>query len=366
MKKAQKNDFAYYQVENDLKAYPDAWCYAIVGGRNTGKTYGGLSYFMKEKQPITYCKRTNEDVDVICSGNNLGQKAGSAEVDFSPYKSINRDKGTNVKAYKIRSGLGGFYNTKDGEASGLPVSYLVSLNAVQKIKGFDLSDSEALMFDEFIPQPWERISRNEGEQLMDLYKTIARDRVLRGRGELKLILFANAVNVWNPTCDILELTDTIAEMSMKGREVYYDKERGIFIRILKTSRTMMDAESETGMYKAMSGTKWGRMAFGNEFGYNDFSKVKKMALKGFRGVASVAVKGKPWYIYYNDEKGWYVCKSRHDRGKCYDLDVEYDQKAFYLDIVIDVMNAGLDGLAWFETYAMYDLFTNFKRRYQVK
>lgn len=365
MKQKQRNEETYYNIRNDMEAYPDAWCYAVIGGRNTGKTYGGLTTFLDKKEPIVYTKRTNEDVDVICAGNNLGQRAGSADVDFSPYKSINRDKGTNIKGYKIRTGLGGFYETRDGEASGLPVSYLVSLNAVNKVKGFDLSDAVALLFDEFAPQPWERVSRNEGEQLLELYKTVSRDRVLRGRPELKLILFANAVNVWTPTTDVLEITDVIAEMYVKGREVYYDEKRGIFIRILNTSRKMMAAEESTKMYQALSETRWGRMAFGNEFGYNDFSHVRKVALKGYRGRCTLVVKGKPWYIYVNEDGSYYCCKSRHDLGQTYDLEIETQQKAFYLDVVIDVLNAAIDRQAYFETYGMYDLFINFKRRYKV-
>ena len=35
MKKSKKY---YYDIEDDLREYPDAWCYIVVGGRNTGKT----------------------------------------------------------------------------------------------------------------------------------------------------------------------------------------------------------------------------------------------------------------------------------------------------------------------------------------
>ena len=30
----------YYNIFDDIKAYPDAWAYMIIGGRSTGKTYG--------------------------------------------------------------------------------------------------------------------------------------------------------------------------------------------------------------------------------------------------------------------------------------------------------------------------------------
>ena len=355
----------YYQVSEDLKAYPEAWAYVIVGGRNTGKTYGALKYYLEEKVPLVFIKRCNDDVDTLCAGNQLGKTAADYEVDLSPYKSINRDLGTSIKAYKIKTGLGGFYKTGEDGAYGSPVAYLASLNAVQKIKGFDMSECESMVFDEFIPQPWERISRKEGEQLMDLYKTVSRDRVLRGRPELKLICLANAVNVWNPTCEILGLTDLIADMSIRGTETYYDEERGIFVRILKTSGEMMEAEEKTGVYKAMKDTQWGRMAFSNEFGYNDFSKVKKVPLKGYRPYCQILYKEKSWTLYQNDD-AWYLSKSPASGVKItYNLNEETQQKLFYYDVVIDLWEAAISGKAYFQTYSMYDLILNYKRRFIV-
>ena len=361
----RKQNKVYYDVADDLKAYPDAWVYCVIGGRNTGKTYGGLKHFLTQDEPIVFTKRTNDDVDLLCAGNTFGRKGSDAEVDFSPYKSINRDLGTKVKAYKIQTGRGGFYKTSEGEAVGSPVSYLVSLNAVHKVKGFDMSDAKAIIVDEFIPQPWERVSKNEGLQVLELYKTVSRDRVLRGEEELKLILFANAVSIWSPITDTLKLSDVLADMVKRGRETWYDPERRMFIRILKTSDRMINTEADTGLYKAMHNTPWGRMAYNNDFAYNDFSKVKKIALKGYRGVCSVAHSGDMWYLYVNDDGIYYMSKSRHGVGLHYDLSVEFDQKAFYLDQVIDIVEAAINGRAFFETYGMYDMIANYKRRFKT-
>ena len=355
---------AYYDVGKDLEACPNAWLYVVIGGRNTGKTYGALKHYLERKERNVFVKRTMEDVDLLCAGNSLKTKNNTAEADLSPFKPINRDLGTKIKAYKIQSGLGGFYKEGEDGAEGLPVSYLVALSAVQKVKGFDMSDAEAIIFDEFIPQPWERINRKEGEQLMDLYKTIARDRSLRGRKELKLICLANAVNVWNPTCEILEITDIIADMQTKRKETVYLEDRGIFIRMLVTSREMMEAEKETGIYKAMKDTAWGRMAFSNEFGYNDFSSVKRVALKGYRPLVEVSYKQKTWYLW-NNENNLYLCESRGACEESYNLDRETDQKNFYYNWVIDLQNASMEGRLLYAKYTMYDLITNYKRRFII-
>ena len=358
-------DTVHYNIENDINDYPDAWCYVIIGGRNTGKTYSALRYHLENHLKHVFVKRTIKDIDLLCAGNNLGEKCPDVEVDFSPYKSINRDFDTNIKAFKIKEGVGAFYDQdEDGRAAGSPYGYTVALSTVAKVKGFDLSDCESIIFDEFIPQPTERTSRTEGEAVMELYKTVSRDRTMRDRKELKLLLLANAVNVFNYTCEVLELTDIIAEMSMTQTETMYLEDRGIFIRILKTPEEIMAAEQKTGIYKAMAGTAWGRMAFSNEFAYNDFSNIKKIPVKGYSPYIKLSYKGKEFFIYSNNDS-YYMCSVK---GKCpvkYDLDKEMGRKAFYYDYAIDLLNSCITGKMFFEKYSMYDLIVNYKKRFNI-
>lgn len=353
----------YYDINDDIKKYPDAWCYLIVGGRNTGKTYGALKYHLNNNLQTCFLKRTNKDVDLLCLGHRLGEKSGNYEVDLSPYKSINRDLGTHIMAYKIDDGLGAFYESVDDEPAGKPKAYLLSLNAIHKYKGFDLSECYSIIFDEFIPQSFERVSTKEGEQLMELYKTIARDRVERGREELKLICLANAVNVFNYTFDVLEVTDLVAEMSVKHQHEIYMEDRGIFVRLLETSEEMMQKEQKTGIYRAMSGTAWGRMAFGNEFAYNDFSNIKRSTLKNFRPLVELSYRGKSFYIY-SGPTGYCMTKSKNKCLYFYNLDKEMDQRRFYYEHVIDLLSESIDGNMTFETYSMYDLIVNYKKRFK--
>ena len=361
MKKTKKT---YYEVKDDLNKYPGAWCYIVIGGRNTGKTYGSLKYYLEKRLPIVFVKRTNEDVDLLCSGNRLGEKKKDYKIDLSPYKSINRDLGTNITAYKIGNGIGGFYMAGEEGASGAPVGYLLSLNAIHKYKGFDLSECHAIVFDEFIPQRWERTNKNEGVQIMELYKTVARDRELRGLPELKLICLANAVDVFNYTCEVLEITDTISEMALRKIETKYIEERGIFIRLLETPPNMIEKEKESGIYRAMGSTSWGRMAFDNDFAYNDFTLVKKMSLKGYSPRVMLTYKEKMFYIYYNNEC-YYITGSRGKCQSCYDLDTETGSKAFYIDYGIMLINAAINGRCYFEKYSFYDLIMNYKKRFKV-
>lgn len=366
MNKTDKTDKRYYDFRDDVEAYPDAWCYVIFGGRKRGKTYSVLAYHLDEDMKHVFLKRTNDDVDLLCSGNSLAAKTGEYEIDTSPYKSINRDRGTKYKAFDIKPGIGAFFDTGDkGQAIGSPIGYLLSLNANKKVKGMDLSECDGMIFDECAPVLGERVSRTEGEQVLDMYETIARDRIDRGRGDLKLICLANAVDIYTPICAVLEIVDMMAEMIEKGVEMLYIEDRGIFIHLVPEGAALHAANERSGIHKAMKNTAWGRMSYGNEFAYNDFSRVKKVALKNYRIFCEFTYKRNAHYVYVGPDGDWYVCNSRQKTDRSYDLDKEFDAKAFYYDCVLDVMTAGMENRAWFQTYVLYDLFMNYKKRLKV-
>ena len=228
----------YYNIFDDIEAYPDAWAYLVTGGRSTGKTYGGLKGSYLQHIKFIFAKRTADDVNLMCSGTKMIKGTDEKEdPDFSPFAPINRDLGCNIKAYQLYPGLGVFYDTYTDDkgkeyATGAPIGNIIGLNVATKFKGFDMSDCDFLFFDEFIPRKWERINRGEGDLLMDLYATVSRDRILRGKKPLKLIGLANAVQLSNPLSNTLEITDIMADMQIKGVDHVYLEDRGIFIRLL--------------------------------------------------------------------------------------------------------------------------------------
>lgn len=358
----------YYNVMDDVNAYPDAWSYIVIGGRNTGKTYGALKATIDNAIKHAFVKRTIDDVALLCAGNGkIGTKVSQFGIDLSPYKSVNRDMHTNIRAFQIDKGIGAFWNcNEDNEPFSDPVGYLIALNAIQKFKGFDMSDCDWIIFDEFIPQQWERVNRKEGEQILDLYKTISRDREHRNRPPLKLIALANATQVSNPLCNILEVTDVIVDMQNSGTECYYDAERGIFIRVLQTNEEFMKVEQKSHIYKAMGNTQWGKMAFSNEFGYNDFTAIKKVNLKGYRGLIKLQYKQDIYYIYYNDSGNYIMSKSICNHCKTdYNLNRENDQKAFNLEYRYMLKDACINGRMTFESYTMYDIIINYERIFKL-
>ena len=53
----------YYDIRDDL--IPDSWCYVIIGGRSTGKTYGALKMCYNLKKKFVFLKRTIDDVKLL-------------------------------------------------------------------------------------------------------------------------------------------------------------------------------------------------------------------------------------------------------------------------------------------------------------
>lgn len=363
-----KNNY-YYDVERDLNEYDNCWLYVVVGGRNTGKTYSSLKYCIENNKKFVFVKRTNKDIQMLCAGHKIGGKleSYSNEVDFSPFKPLNRDLHYGIYAFSIPKldGVAAFWRTdEEGQPAGAPVGYLASLSSVADLKGFDMSDADLIIFDEFIPQPWERVSRSEGEQIMELYKTVSRDREHRGIKPLKMVALANAVNIVNPLMQVTEITDIVVDMAVKDVEITALEDRGILIHQLHNHDEFDKTERESMLFKAMGETNWGEMAFGNKYAYNDFTNVERRYLKKYKPVCEILYKRNHWYIYRNDEK-YYICASAHQGTELYNLNLENDQKRFYLDWDMELQAECIDGNVKFETYVMYDLIVNYKRIFHI-
>ena len=363
----------YYNIFDDLKAYPDAWAFMIIGGRTTGKTYGALKGCYLDKIKFIFAKRTADDVKLMCSGVKMAKGTEEKEnPDFSPFKPINRDLGCNIKAYPLYDGLGCFYDTYTDDngkeyPTGSPIGTIIGLNVATKFKGFDMSDSDFLIFDEFIPRKWERINRGEGDLLMDFYATVARDRILRGKKPLKLLALANAVQLSNPLSNTMEITDIVADMQIKGTDHLYIEDRGIFIRLLEGTEDFKKAIEEDPVYKAMGHTAWGQMAYENQFAYDDLTNVGKMQLKGFKPVCSFTYKKPIYYVYQNAGK-YFICGSAfNDKSKPhYDLNRENDQKRFYLEYAIDLRAECINDNVRFTNYSIYDLIVNYHKVFKLR
>lgn len=349
----------YYDIRDDLSAYPEAWLYLCWSKRGPGKTYSTLRYMIEEEKKFLFLKRTIDDVQMLCSD---GSRKG-VEFDVSPFKPLNRDFGWRIKPVLIRKSVAGFYKCDlEGKPYGEPIGYCGALSGAKDIKGFDMSEVDFLIFDEFIPRKGERVSRSEGDQLLSIYMTVRRDRLLRGREELKMLCLANAEQVNNPTFMLFDVVDDAVNMDITGTEFKYLEERKILMHFINAAYAA--EEEKSAIEIAMTGTEWADMAFGGHFAYDDFTNVRRRSLKNFSPVCSYTYKKKTTYIYVKD--GYYVAsRSAGNTPYHYDLSRENQQKKFFYDFVRELRNETIEDRFTFEKFTDYDLIVNYKKVFNL-
>lgn len=369
MKKRQQNDHKTIKVDYtsyyfDVRPFVSlakelgCWGLIIVGARKRGKTYSTLQMAIEEKTQIIFCKRTIDDVNLLCSGST------EFDDDLSPYADLNEDMDLNIKPHKIYNGIASFDN--DQEDNKFKAGYAFAISAVAKYKGFGgLRRCKYLVFDEFIPAPWERIfSRFEGDSVLDLYVTASRDREERGKDPMLFIALANANDLSNQLFNTLGITDQVADMVNKHEEVRQIG-RKLVVLVDDSKYGMAKDEKKTLIYQDLKDTTWGKVTFSNEFARNDLSCVGFRSIKNMRPRCMVTYKEETWYVYQKD-KDFYVCSSPTNHNiKSYNLGNESDQRLFYLKEVVAIADSYYKRKAMFQKFRMYDVIIHFKSFYKI-
>lgn len=268
-----------------------------VGGRGTGKTYSTLREFADGKNKFMLMRRTQTQLDMIAKDN------------FSPFKRINIDTGSKVVSSTLIKGMGAYYIGECGEdgelhPAGSPIGYSVALSTISNIRGFDASDVNYLVYDEFIPETHERPLKNEGQAFLNAYETINRNRELQGKKPLVAILLSNANDLSSPLLDILGLTDVMDRMNRKGSEYWIDKTNTIAVIFFRKS-PISDKKRNTVLYKVAKSTEFADMALSNKFANANYEHIANRPLAEYRCIADI----NDIYIWqhkYNNK--YYVCR----------------------------------------------------------
>lgn len=265
----------------------------IVGGRGTGKTFGALEVVIEDNITFMFMRRTQSQADII----NKPQ--------FSPFKSLNSEFGWNIGTQSISKYNSGFYEQEEIEGKmkcvGEPKGYTCALSTVSNVRGFDGSDIDLLIYDEFIPEKHERPIKNEGSALLNAYETINRNRELKGRKPLQMLCMANSNDLANPIFMELQLVRKAEHMKKKGHEVLIDREKGIVIVMMYKSAISIEKD-RTVLYKLTSGSDFADMAIKNVFSGEEVGFIKSQPLKEYRPVVAIGeiciYKHKSKRVYY--------------------------------------------------------------------
>lgn len=253
----------------------------LVGGRGCGKTYSTLQHMIDTDTKFIYMRRKQSQADLI------NKEA------FSPFKAINANRKTPIITDAVTKYSSGFYySVYDSEkqkyvADGDAIGYTCALSTIANMRGFDVTDCDYLIYDEFIPEKHEGKIKNEGLAFLNAYETIARNRELQEREPLRVLCLANAFDMGNAIYETLGLIDIVDRMEQSGYLYHLDKKRGILILSFEDS-TISERKADTALYRAARGTEYYDMAIGNKFVFEEKTNIKNFPLKEFTLYVSVA------------------------------------------------------------------------------
>ena len=259
----------YVNIKGILETgYPFIFC---VGGRGVGKTYTALKTCTEDRRTFMLMRRTQTQCDLI------------SKPEFSAFKPLNADLGWNIYPEKISKYNAAFVREEDGEKH--IVCYTCALSTLSNMRGFDASDIELIVYDEFIPEPHERPMKNEPQAILNAYETMNRNRELKGRKPIQLLGLANANDISNPLFEYLNLIRVADRMQKHKSELWTDDKRGIMIVMLSRSR-ISDAKRNTALYKLTEGTDFSNMSLNNDFNVS-CTNIKPRPLQEYLPVCRV-------------------------------------------------------------------------------
>lgn len=272
----------------------------IVGGRGTGKTYTSLETIIEDNIKFIYMRRTQTQTDLI------------NKPEFSPFKSLNRDFGWNIGSQSLSKYNAGYYQQQEQDGRmvccGSPIGYSCALSTVSNMRGFDASDVDVLIYDEFIPEKHERPIKNEGAAFLNACETINRNRELSGRKPLQTICLANANDLANPIFMELRLVRKAEQMRRKKQEIYIDRERGIGLFILDKS-PISSQKKTTALYRLTSGSNFERMSLDNDFSGEEIGRISSRPIAEYKPIVSV---GEITIYEHKSKRSYYI--STHKAG----------------------------------------------------
>lgn len=294
------------------------WCNILIGKRQVGKTYGTLKYEMQSGKRFLYLRRTTTEFDAITSDPDLNP--------FLPLKKEGIDADV-VKSGKVTYTIGK-YEYEDGKPKACLEKYGIgmTLPSIANIRGFNGSQFDDVVFDEFIPERIVIKRKAEGDALLNAYVTINGNRELEGRPPLRIWLLANAFDIASPILVELGVVDDIAKMARSGKE-WTMTDSGVFIGMPK-SQQVSEKRAQTAFMRHMmknKDSKFYQMAMENKFSYNNLEAVRPMNIRGMKPAFVVA----GLYCYIYDGNHYYLCTSHHESREAYP-DTEVGKKQFRL------------------------------------
>lgn len=324
----------------------DARCFVhmIMSERGPGKTFSGLSglnglidipeAFRRDGRYILL-RRTEVDCKSIVGDDSV----------LNPFKSINLKYNSDYTIQKLSDKIWGVYDSHEKELRELK-GYVTALSSVGTVSSLDFPDVDYILYDEFIRKPSVRAIADESGLLWGLYESVNRNREFEGKPPVQLIMLSNSLNIYNEYMASLHVINELERLVRKtGYGTFQDLYRGLEILLLKVSDEFRAAKSQTAIARLTEGTAYGKMAYRNEFAYNDFSLIKRCNIKGMHPIIAID------NIYlWGDNNRYYATYAKGDCLRCYNSQNKHDRIAIRRDYHYDFLKWFAAGVINFETY----------------
>lgn len=256
----------------------------ITGGRGIGKTFGRLKYVLDHDIKFIFLRRTQTQIDMI-KNDDLNPFKALLDVLGDDYAVMTKKLNKNISAcYRAVRDADGIF-----KPAGKVIGYLMALSTVANIRGFDASDVDCMIYDEFIGEAHERKTFNgtEDERLLNCIETISRNREVNGKPAMKFIGLSNSNMLANPIFVGLQLVTECERMMNKGITLKNIPQRDLSLILLNTT-PISEKKAETSLYRlAGRDSSFSKMALDNEFTKEEMQDIKSLSLREYKPVLSI-------------------------------------------------------------------------------
>lgn len=169
----------YFEIEEIIKKYPDKLFYCVIGARGCGKSYSTkrkiIKDFLRDGSQAMVFRRYKNQVDDMCDNyfNDIIIN------EFNNYE------------FELKGNI----MFIDGEE----FCYFVGLNGNNVVKGVSLPKVKNVIYEEFMPEPSEKILNNEYKKIESILYTLD-----RAEDRITVICIGNNTSYYNPLFDTLK------------------------------------------------------------------------------------------------------------------------------------------------------------------
>lgn len=240
----------------------------VISSRGGGKTYGTLKWLVENKHKFIYFRRTKQILEII------------SDPAYHPFKRLNMDMGWKIRP-KPSKGL----TILIDDDSNTVVGYMAALSVFSNLRGWDASDVSYLVFDEWVPEPTDRVTYNMFTAWTNAIETVNRNREMLGEDSVRIIMLSNSDLIYGDIIAGFHIGDELMMMQESGTEVF--EHSNDMLLVMPSLSFYTEQKADTPLYRLTQGSEFERVALNNKFMIEDRSSVCVRPLREYNPVCVI-------------------------------------------------------------------------------